>query len=286
MWVPGLVHAGQVRQLAETAWPGASAEVRPGPAPALPAGVTVEGGELSASGGRDWLPLRTKHQADPLREVLGHGLYVGAGDLLMVQVAARPASPSRQARARAGASGRRAGSASGAGGLLAEALRKLVLGVLDLVTELMRAGQSAPSQRTPCGPQAPERQDPFSQARQRAAVRKLTGPPLWEVTVRYTAATTRTGEAARQRVMAHRDALSAAFGAFTGELELADCPVRDPARVLAARPLRRGFLADTKELAALAHMPYEPGTVPGLRPSGARPVPPPPGIRRVPGSGQ
>jgi hypothetical protein len=104
--------------------------------------------------------------------------------------------------------------------------------------------------------------------------------------VRYTAATTAADDQARQRVLAQRDALGAAFGVFTGEMDLADRPLRDAARTLASRPLRRGFVADTKELAALAHVPYEPGTVPGLRPSGARPVAPPVGVRRVPWSGQ
>jgi hypothetical protein len=284
VWVPGLVPAGQVKRIAETAWPGCSAGIRPGRAPALPAGVVVAGGELAASGGRDWLPLRTDHLADPLREVFGYGLYLSPGDLAMVQVAARLASPARQARARAGAQGR-PGAAS-AGAVAANAARKLVLGVLNLITEMMRWGPSTPAQRTPYGPPAMEGLDPFGQAQQRAAVRKLTSPPLWDVAVRYTAATTAAGEQAQQRVRAQRDALGAAFGAFTDQMELADRPVRDPARVLASRPLRRGFLTDTKELAALAHVPYEPGTVPGLRPSGARPVPPPPGVRRVPWSGQ
>jgi hypothetical protein len=282
VWVPGLVAAGQVAQITETAWPGASAQIRPSPPPVLPPGVTAAGGELTASGGRDWLPLRTDHQADPLRAVFAFGLCLGAGDRVMVQVAARLASPSRQARARAGAQGKRAGT-GGAGGLLLAVVRTLVLGALDLITGLMRPGpSSASSQRAPSGPAAREQQrDPFSQAQQRSAVRKLTSPPLWEVAVRYTVAST-AGQAARGRVLAHRDVLSAAFGAFTGDLELADRPARDPAGTLAGRPLRRGFVADTAELAALAHLPYEPATVPGLRPSGARPVPPPPHVRRVP----
>lgn len=285
VWVPGLVAAGQVAQIAETAWPGASARIRPSPPPVLPPGVTAAGGELTASGGRDWLPLRTDHQADPLRAVFAFGLCLGAGDRVMVQVAARLASPSRQARARAGAEGKRA--SAGGGGLLLAVVRALVLGALDLITELMRPGPSpVSSRRAPSGPQAWERRDPFSQAQQRSAVRKLTSPPVWEVAVRYTVAST-AGEAARGRVLTRRDVLSAAFGAFTGDLELADRPARDPARALAGRPLRRGFLAGTAELAALAHLPYEPGTVPGLRPSGARPVAPPPHVRRVfPWSGQ
>ncbi|HVB43888.1 MAG TPA: hypothetical protein VNF47_14465 [Streptosporangiaceae bacterium] len=285
VWVPGLVAAGQVARIAESAWPGASARLREGAPPAFPDGAVAAGGELAASGGRDWLPLRAGHKADPLREVFGHGLYLGAGDLAMVQVAARPAGASRVARARAGAASGRAG-ARGAAGLAAAAGRRLVLGVLDVVTDLMRPGPSAPARRAAYGPAAWEGQDPFGQARQRSAVAKLTGPPLWEVAVRYTAATTAlAGPAAAGRARAGRDALGAAFGAFAGEMDLDARPVRDPAGTLASRRLRRGFLAGTGELAALAHLPFEPGTVPGLEPPGARPVAPPPGIRRADGRG-
>jgi hypothetical protein len=284
VWVPGLVAAGQAKRIAETSWPGCSAELRPGAPPVLPDGTVAAGGELAACGGRDWLPLRTDHVADPLRELFGYGLYLGTDELAMVQVAARLASPARQARARAGAQGRRTGT-PGAGGLLAEAARALVLGVLNLITEVMRTGTSVPRQHTGYGPYGPAawQHDPFAQAQQRAAARKLTAGPLWEVAVRYTAATAAPGPRAGQRAGAQRDALGAAFGAFTAELDLSDRPLRDPARVLASRPLRRGFLATTAELAALAHVPYEPGTVAGLRRSGARPVPPPAGVRHVPG---
>jgi len=75
--VPGLVAAGQVKRIAETPWLGCSDGVLPGAPPVLPDGAVAAGGELAACGGRDWLPLRTEHGADPLRELLGHGLYPG-----------------------------------------------------------------------------------------------------------------------------------------------------------------------------------------------------------------
>jgi hypothetical protein len=157
-----------------------------------------------------------------------------------------------------------------------------VLGVLNLVTEIVSTGSSRSRQSSPAGWPAG---DVFGQAQQRAAVRKLTSGPLWEVAVRYAAAATASGEGARQQVRAHRDALSAALGVFSDQMDLTDRPVRDPAAVLASRRLRRGLLVCTPELAALAHLPYDAGT-PGLASWGARPVAPPPGIQRLPWSGQ
>jgi hypothetical protein len=279
VWVPALVPAAQVARIAETGWPGCSAEIQHGGGPGLPPSAVVAGGELAAAGGRDWLPLRDGHQADPLRAVLAGGLYLGAGEAAVVQVAARLASGSRLARARAGAQGRRAG-APGAGGIVAEAARRLVLGVLNLVTGLISTGSSGPR---PASPPGWQQQDVFGQAQQRAGVRKLTSPPLWEVAVRYAAASTASGEGARQRVRAHCDGLGAALGVFSDQMDLADRPVRDPAAVLASRRLRRGLLVSTPELAALAHVPYDPGT-PGLAAWGARPVAPPAGIHRLPWS--
>lgn len=116
------------------------------------------------------LPLRAGHRADPLREVFGHGLYLGAGDLAMVQVAARPTSSSRLARARADA---RAGAAS----VAARVARGLVLGVLDVVTELIRPGP--PAGRSPYERPGWERGDPFGQAWQRSAVGgRQASPPV------------------------------------------------------------------------------------------------------------
>lgn len=80
-------------------------------------------------------------------------------------------------------------------------------------------------------------------------------------------------------------ALASAFGVFSGDVELTDRPLRHPADAVAQRGLRRGFVASTPELAALAHPPYAVATVAGLRRATARPVPPPPGVRRLPAMG-
>ncbi|MQA84369.1 MAG: hypothetical protein GEV03_07040 [Streptosporangiales bacterium] len=86
----------------------------------------------------------------------------------------------------------------------------------------------------------------------------------------------------RARTRGQAEALAAAFGVFAGDVELVDHRQFRPAVAVARRSLARGFLVNTAELAALAHVPYEAGTVPGLRRSAARPVAPPPALRRLP----
>jgi hypothetical protein len=110
-------------------------------------------------------------------------------------------------------------------------------------------------------------------------VRKLAGPPHFEAAVRYLAVTPdlsrREGQARASRL---RDRLAARFAVFNGEMGVRGARLPRPARVLGRRRLARGLLLTAGELAALAHLPYEPGTVPGLHVAGARPVPPPAGV--------
>jgi hypothetical protein len=280
VWVPGPVAVRAVREVAEGAWPGSVTRTVAGgagytsDATALAMarfGVTGAGGYLSVSGGRDWLPLRTDHKDDPLRALFGLGAYLSMGDAVLVQVLARPARPGRVARARKGAAGR-PGSAGGAtlGGVL-----RLVSGLLDGLEFMLSAGHGPGG---PAGGTAAGR-DATDAALGRAAVRKLADPPHFEVAVRYLAVvpdlSTRDGQARASRL---RDRLAARFAVFSGEMGVRGARLRRPARVLGRRRLARGFLATTGELAGLAHLPYEPGTVPGLRVAGARPVPPPAGV--------
>jgi Type IV secretion-system coupling protein DNA-binding domain/TraM recognition site of TraD and TraG len=109
----------------------------------------------------------------------------------------------------------------------------------------------------------------------RAALAKLAGP-CWEVQVRYgVAGPDRPDRQGRLRARAH--ALAAAFAVHGGRNRLGRHRLGHPARTLAARPLHRGDLLSTGELASLAHLPADPA-VPGLARAGARPVPPPPGL--------
>jgi energy-coupling factor transporter ATP-binding protein EcfA2 len=109
----------------------------------------------------------------------------------------------------------------------------------------------------------------------RAALAKLSGP-CWEVAVRYgVAGPNRPDRHGRLRARAH--ALAAAFAVHAGRNRLGRHRLRRPARTLAARPLVRGDLLTTGELASLAHLPADPA-IPGMARAGARPVPPPPGL--------
>jgi len=109
----------------------------------------------------------------------------------------------------------------------------------------------------------------------RAALAKLAGP-CWEVQLRYgVAGPNRPERQGRLRARAH--AISAAFAVHSGRNRLGRHRLHHPARTLAARPLGRGDLLTTAELASLAHLPADPA-VPGLARAGARPVPPPPGL--------
>ncbi|MGA2828731.1 MAG: hypothetical protein ABSF03_21725 [Streptosporangiaceae bacterium] len=280
VWVPGPVAVRAVREVAESAWPGSVTRVVPGGAGGTPdatalamtrLGVAAAGGFLAVSGGRDWLPLRTEHKDDPLRGLFGLGAYLGRGEAVLVQVLARPARPGQVARARKGAAGR-PGSAGGAA--LGGALR-LVSAVLDGLEFMISAahGPGGPAGGAPAG------RDGTDAALGRAAVRKLAGPPHFEAAVRYVAVVPDLSRRAGQvRASQLRDRLAARFAVFSGEMGLRGARLRRPARVLGRRRLRRGLLLTTGELAALAHLPYEPGTVPGLNVAGARPVPPPAGV--------
>jgi len=281
VWVPGPVGAGAVREVAESAWPGSVTRVMVAgvaggssddTAVAMARfGVTHAGGFLSVSGGQDWLPLRTDHKDDPLRGLFGLGSYLSMSDAVLVQVLARPARPGRVARARKGAAGR-PGSAGGAA--LGGAAR-LVSGLLDGLEFMISTGHGPGS---PAGGTAAGR-DATDAALGRAAVRKLAGPPHFEVAVRYLAVvpdlSRPEGQARASRL---RDRLAARFAVFSGEMGVRGARLRRPARVLGRRRLASGFLATAGELAGLAHLPYEPGTVPGLHVAGARPVPPPAGV--------
>lgn len=231
VWVPGPVAVRAVREVAEAAWPGAATRAVPGGAGGTSDATALAmarlgaaaGGFLSVSGGRDWLPLRTDPQADPLRGLFGLGAYLGRGDAVLVQVLARPARPGRVGRARKGVAGR-PGSAGGAA--LGGALR-LVSAVLDGLEFMLSTGHG------PGGPAggASAGRDGTDAPLGRAAVRKLAGPPHFEAAVRYMAVvpdlSRRDGQARASQL---RDRLAARFAVFSG----GDEPARGPAAAAGA----------------------------------------------------
>jgi energy-coupling factor transporter ATP-binding protein EcfA2 len=256
LWAPGTIAPHLIERAVEAAWPGARASVTDA-IPPLPDqdGGAVLGGGLRLAGG-PWQPLRTEHFLDPLRALLGAAGELAGGETAVVQVLARPAAGRRLRRA-----ARAARALAGA-----PSPRARVLGwLLDLLTPA--AGH------TPKRPAAAGEALRLTEAR--AALVKLGGP-CWEVAIRYgVAGPNRPDRRGRLRARAH--ALAAAFAVHAGRNRLGRHRLRRPARTLAARPLHRGDLLTTGELASLAHLPIDPA-VPGLARAGARPVPPPPGL--------
>src|SRR5204863_3219624 len=98
LWVPGTVPAGAVEAAVRGAWPGATVTTAPAGDP-IPAQVDVATGGHLLPVAAEWLPLRTDHDADPLRALLAAGSQPHGGEYACVQILARPASPRRAARA-------------------------------------------------------------------------------------------------------------------------------------------------------------------------------------------
>jgi hypothetical protein len=253
LWVPAMVSPHLVARAVEAAWPGARTRTIDAPQSPVPDGVTVRGGTLRLAG-PGWYPLRTDHDHDPLRAVLGAAGHRRAGDAVVVQVLARPAARRRLARCHAAARALRRGQAPGAVGRL-----------LDLVTPGGR--------RTP----AAYGHDSDRPAQIRAILDKATGGPAWAGVVRYAVATSGGGRSARRRARGRAHGIVAAFAVYAGRNRLARRRLWRPARTLQARPLGRSDLLSTAELAALAHLPWDLG-VPGLARAGAKAVPPAPAV--------
>ena len=107
MWVPGTVPPGMIERAIEAAWPGAHAVTAPA-TPPFPAGALATGGTLRLAR-TEILPLKTDHDADPLRALAAAGSGLAAGEHAIVQVLARPVTGARLRRARRAARQLRAG---------------------------------------------------------------------------------------------------------------------------------------------------------------------------------
>jgi hypothetical protein len=259
LWVPGTIPPGLIERAAEAAWPGARTQVAPAAAP-IASGSQVEAGKLRLSR-PDHYPLRTGHDADPLRALLGAGAVVADTESALVQVLARPVTGRRLLLARRAAAQLRGGRPVRLAGRL-----------LDLLT---------PGPAAPARPQAASQAFPERAAEIRAILDKAAHP-RWAVAIRYAVATTSdvtSDPAARQRLRGRAHALASAYALYTGHNQLVRRRLRHPASALAIRRLGRGQLLSVPELAALAHLPLDPA-VPGLARAGARAVVPPPGIPR------
>ncbi|MEV6964468.1 TraM recognition domain-containing protein [Hamadaea sp. NPDC051192] len=243
VWVPRAADAHAVATVAGGAWPSSTVTVEPA-APAHQQGVAAGGGLVLALA--HGLPLQTKHETDPLRQLVAAGTRLSGGDTAVVQILARPAAGwrvGRLATAGHGQPGRMAG--------------------WRWLADLLWA---TPRPRTVAA-----RPD---DGRARLVAGKLAAGPHWQTSVTYTVIcpTGQDPAAAGHRAAALAAGFGSAFGVYTGANRLR--PVRLPHPDPHRRQLGRGFVLSTPELAVLAGLPTD-VAVPGLARAGAKAVAPP-----------
>ena len=267
IWVPGSVPHGAVEAAVRGAWPGATVTTtQPAPDP-VPAQVDAQTGGHLLPVAAEWLPLRTDHDADPLRALMAAGSQLHGGEYACVQILARPATPRRAARARRAAGRLRDG--------------KTAVPTINPAAPLLwlvEAFQTGPHTRSRA-PNTATRRDPTVERDVRAILDK-TAHPLWETAIRYCVASSNQrggsrSEALRARVRGVADAIASAFAVHTDRNRLAHrARMPHPVAVVAGRRLVRGFLTSTPELACLAALPQD-LAVPGLDRAHAKPMPAP-----------
>ncbi len=282
MWVPGVIPPGLVERAVEAAWPGARATAT-SPEPPLPMKMLVTGGQLRLAR-PECFPLRTDHDSDPLRGLLGAAGALEAGERAVVQVLARPAGARRLARLHRAVRAIRTGQQPTRLGRLA-----------DLIS--------------PGPPASPRRytHDPTLAVDVRAILAKAASPG-WITVIRYGVATaidqaaslTGVGRAdanlrhqqaqqpedahpaaqVRARLRGRAHAIASAFASYADRNRLERRHLPRPARTLDQRRLGHGDLLSIPELAAIAHLPTD-VAVPGLARAGAKPIAPPPAIKHT-----
>ncbi|MFF4602805.1 type IV secretory system conjugative DNA transfer family protein [Streptomyces sp. NPDC001339] len=262
MWVPGTVPMGLVRRAVEAAWPGAHTRATE-PTPLFPGTdtATCTAGRLRPAR-PDILPLRTDHPTDPLRALLQAATGMAEHESACVQILARPATGRALRRARRQARQLKAGHAPA---------RLAALAAL-----LLHRAQ----------PAATGKQDPDHSTAVRQMVAKQSGAQ-WQCTLTYAATCSQKAERAQDVARGRAHAIASAFGLYADRNYLTRTRLHRPQPQLTARqfPSSRPALLSVPELAALAHLPYDPDA-PGVRRAGARSVLPPPQIPEpAPGSG-
>lgn len=253
-WVPADVSMNLVRRAVEAAWPACRTTVFD-EAP-IPLHGEATGGTLRLVEPA-WFGLRTDHDSDPLRAVLGAAGSLDSDEYAIVQVLARPVPTSQLARARRAARALRTGRSGG----LVDRLANIVV------------------------PPASRPVDDPSRAGDVRAILDKASSPAWSVAVRYGVSTKREVERAdramlRSELRGRAHALASSFARYAGRNSLGRHRLRRPAEVLVARQLHGGELLSVPEVAALAHLPLD-LPVAGLERARARTVAPPPAVPMV-----
>ena len=256
VWVPGPIPATLVARAIEAAWPACRTTITT-PTPLIPDQAVATGGVLQLAR-PDHHPIATSHTDDPIRALLGAASGIGPNQTAVVQILARPVTGRRLSHAHRSAAHLRGTSQSTLAGRF-----------LDLLTP---GPAAAPARPSALAAAHPERAGEIRSILDKAA------SPRFAVTIRYAAATfTCDAEASRAWVRSRAHALAAAFAVFSGRNHFTRHRLHHPARTLTERAMGRGDLLSVPELAAIAHLPYDPA-VPGLARAGANSVPPPPAI--------
>ncbi|WP_084530686.1 helicase HerA domain-containing protein [Nocardia miyunensis] len=275
LWVPECIPPGLVERAVASAWPGAHAHTATAeaPVPDSTAGTRrlLVGGALRL-GRPEALPLRTDYSGDLVRDLITAADDLAPGHAACVQILARPVTGRRVQRATRSntATGTRTG---------------LVFALVREVLNLIAPGPvAARSPRPGASTGAGDRQSAMEYtAAARAAAAKARGPH-WETLVRYAVSVPLPHDGDPEQVRRERavargraDALATVFGACT-DLNF----YRRRRRVWLARALRerylgRGDVLSAPELAAIAHLPFDP-SLPALQRAGARALSPAPEI--------
>ena len=100
LWVPGTVPPSSVESAVRAAWPACTVAVDETAGPPIPWTVAEQAGGALWPQETEGLPLRTEHDADPLRALLSAGAGVRHREHACVQILARPATARRLRAAR------------------------------------------------------------------------------------------------------------------------------------------------------------------------------------------
>ncbi len=285
LWVPGTIPPGAVEAAVRAAWPActvATAEA----GPPIPSTVGEQAGGALWPQEADTLPLRTEHDADPLRALLSAGAGVRHREHACVQILARPASARRVRRARRAAS---AAANPTAGPDVAtkavNSMARLAIEPILWILEVFLPGPSRRPTRSTGGSRYDIRRDPVADAHQHAVADKAVRVPHFEIAVRYAVAAAQASTPVsdgrrreiRQRLAGLAHTVASAAATYTRPNRLRRMKMAQPVAVVAGRRLLRGFLATVEELAVLAALPQD-LAVPGLDRARAKAMPAPAAI--------
>ncbi|WP_051469142.1 type IV secretory system conjugative DNA transfer family protein [Actinomadura oligospora] len=263
LWVPANVPDGLAEHAIEAAWPSARTTTIPvDEAVPVPPSRWTSGGWLMLARG-EHLPLKDRHNNDPLRALIGAASAMPYGQHSCVQILARPAT------------GRRLASLD----LLA--VERHARALLTLLGPVHRRVS------VPKGRDMTDRADQLEHAAQARAAADKAAQSRYAIAIRYAVAAAptdrplnaETEEARRSAVVGRAHAIASAFAVYAGHNRLERRRLRRPAQALNGRHLGRGQLVSISELAALAHLPLD-DTVPGLNRAGAHSVAPSSAIAR------